>query len=58
MRKTIDYDKVIAEILELPKIKENVAKMTPGELNWFKELLIWEGICDQYIEEKKTNACL
>lgn len=53
-----DYDKVIAEILELPEIRENVAKMTPAELEWYKELLILEGICDQYIEEKKTNACL
>jgi len=53
-----DYDNVIADILELPEIKENVAKMTPAELEWYKELLILEGICARYIEERISNACV
>jgi hypothetical protein len=47
------YDeKIMDELLSQPEIKNNVKKMTHEMLEWFKELLISQGIYDKYVKER------
>ena len=43
---------IMAELLEQPEVKKEIAGMTPEVLEWFKELLISEGIYQQYVRER------
>ena len=48
------YDeKIMAELLEQPGVKENVAKMSPEMLEWFKELLVKQGVYIRYVSERQ-----
>ena len=43
---------VMQELLERPGIQEFVAKMTPEELAWYKDLLVKQGIYARYGRER------
>lgn len=45
---------IMAELLEQPDLKVQVAEMQPEELDWFKELLVSQGIYAQYVKERKV----
>jgi hypothetical protein len=47
---------IMNELLEQPGIKENVEKMTPAELDYFKTLLVCNGIYAQYVEERNGSV--
>ena len=50
------YDpKIMQEFLEQPGVKEEVAKMTPETLAWYKDLLVEQGVYAKYIIERKVN---
>jgi hypothetical protein len=41
------------ELLARPEIKKKIAKMTPEMVEWFKKLLVSQGIYTQYCRERK-----
>lgn len=43
---------IMAELLDEPGVKENVERMTAGELELFKKLLVSQGIYSQYVKER------
>ena len=45
-------EKIMAELLEQPEVKLEVAKMTPEVLALYKDLLVSEGIYQQYVREQ------
>ena len=53
MRKTKVDEKIMAELLEQPGVKENVAQMTAAELAMFRDLLVRGGIYARYCKERK-----
>ena len=47
------YDQeIMNELLNQPGVKENVEKMKPEVLEWYKELLVGEGIYAKYVKER------
>ena len=46
---------IMAELLAQPGVREQVEQMTPDELDWYKELLVSEGIYKQYVKERKKR---
>jgi hypothetical protein len=44
---------IMAELLDHPAVREAVAKMTPDELKFYKELLVSQGIYAKYVKERK-----
>lgn len=47
--------KILNELLEQPGVKENVEKMTPVELSWYKALLVSQGIYANYVKERRQE---
>ena len=48
------YDhEIMKELLEQPEVKESVKDMNPETLEWYKELLVSQGIYDRYVKERK-----
>jgi hypothetical protein len=41
------------ELLSLPDVKKNVEKMTDLELDFFKRMLVSQGIYQRYCAERK-----
>lgn len=53
----VSYDpKIMQELLDQPGVRENASAMTPGMLDWFKELLVSEGIYARYVKEREAKA--
>ena len=46
---------IMAELLEQPEIKEQIAGYAPEMLDWYKDLLVQQGIYDRYVKERKAN---
>lgn len=44
---------IMAELLAQPSVKENADKMTPEMLEWFRELLVSQGIYAKYVKERR-----
>jgi hypothetical protein len=50
------YDlEIMGELLKQPEVAENVKDMKPKTLEWFKELLVSQGIYAKYVEERKVT---
>lgn len=50
------YDpKIMAELLDQPDVKEQVDQMQPEMLEWFKELLVSQGIYSRYVKERRKR---
>jgi hypothetical protein len=47
--------KLMQALLDSPGVKENVVKMTPEELAWFKELLVKQGIYQRFVLENQKE---
>lgn len=47
--------KILNELLSQPGVKENVEKMTPVELDWYKALLVSQGIYASYVRERRQE---
>lgn len=47
---------IMQELLDSPSVKKNVAKMTPEVLEYFKELLVRQGVYARFVLEKKETA--
>lgn len=45
-------EKIMAELLDQPDVKREIAGMTPEMLEWYKDLLVSEGIYTQYLKER------
>lgn len=43
---------IMSELLTQPGIKEQVSQMTPEMLEWFKDLLVKQGIYARYVKER------
>jgi len=41
------------ELLNQPKVKKEFKKLTPEMREWFKKLLVKQGIYAQYVKERK-----
>lgn len=50
-KQAVDPD-IMAELLEQPDVALFVEQMTPDELEWYKALLVSEGIYDRYVRER------
>lgn len=51
------YDPVImSKLLKSRGIRENVQLMKPETLKWFIELLVEQGIYEQYVKERGKNG--
>ena len=49
------YDpKIMHEFLEQSGVKEEVAKMTPETLAWYKDLLVEQGVYIRFVAERQT----
>jgi Zn-dependent oligopeptidase len=46
---------IMAELLEQPGIKEQVDQMTPEMLEWFKELLVSQGVYARFVSERQNQ---
>jgi hypothetical protein len=46
---------IMTELLEQPDIREEVARMTPEILSWYKELLVSGGIYARYVTEREQS---
>jgi hypothetical protein len=44
---------IMNELLSKPGVRKNVMKMTAGELEYFKKLLVSQGVYAQYVKERK-----
>ena len=47
--------KIMQELLSAPGVRENVAKMTSKEKQFFKETLVKTGVYAQYCKERKAD---
>lgn len=48
------YDeKIMNELLAQPGVKENVKKMNEETLEWFKSLLVSQGVYARYVKERR-----
>lgn len=45
---------IMQELIDQPGVRENVEKMTAKELEWFKEVLVRQGVYAQYVKERKA----
>lgn len=52
MSETIVDPVIMAELLEQPEIAKNVYRMSPSVLDWYKQLLVSEGIYQRYVNER------
>ena len=52
--KKIDNE-IMQKLLNEPGVKENVEKMTPDELKFYKKLLVDQGIYAKYVREQKQK---
>lgn len=49
------YDlEIMNELLKQPEIAESVKNMKPETLEWYKELLVSQGIYARYVKERKA----
>lgn len=49
------YDfEIMDELLQQPDVAESVKDMNPDTLEWFKELLVSQGIYAKYVKERKV----
>jgi hypothetical protein len=46
---------ILAELLTRDGIREQVARMTPEALAWYKELLVSQGIYAAYVKERRSK---
>ena len=47
--------KIMGELLNEPGVRGKVKRMTPAELQWFKESLVSEGVYAQYVLERQKK---
>lgn len=47
--------KIMEKLLSEPGVKEHVEKMTPAALDWYKRLLVSQGIYARYVRERKIK---
>lgn len=47
--------RIMAELLAQDGVREHVEAMTPEELEWYKDLLVSQGIYATYVKERETN---
>ena len=51
-----NYDeKIMAELINQPDVKEQTCKMHPDTLAWFKEILVREGVYARYVKERQRK---
>ena len=50
-KQAVDPD-IMAELLEQPDVASYVEQMTADEVEWYKGLLVSEGIYDRYVRER------
>lgn len=48
--------KIMQELMESDGVKENVEKMTPEVLKYFKDLLVRQGVYARFVQERKQAA--
>jgi hypothetical protein len=48
-------EKIMQELLDQPGIREKVAEMSPEMVEWFKELLVSQGIYIRFVSEKQDK---
>ena len=54
--KKLPYDKqIMQEFLSEPGVLEKFAQMTPKEQDYFKQLLVKQGIYQQYVVERQRK---
>lgn len=46
---------ILRELLAQPEVAPHVVQMTPEEREWYKQLLVSEGIYDRYVKERKRK---
>jgi hypothetical protein len=46
---------IMDELLQQPGVSENVAQMTPEMLEWFKKLLVSQGVYAKFVYEKNKE---
>jgi hypothetical protein len=51
---TVD-EKIMNELLSQPAVRKNVLKMTAKELEFFKQVLISQGVYAQYCKERNSK---
>jgi len=44
---------IMQELLDTPKVKAEMAGLSPEARAWYLDLLVSEGIYDQYVKERK-----
>lgn len=50
------YDsEIMDELLRQPDVTKSVKDMKPETLQWFKELLVSQGIYAKYVKERKVS---
>ncbi len=56
MAKSNDVDPAImAELLAQPDVKKHVKGLSPEMLDWYKDLLVSQGIYARYVKERKAK---
>lgn len=45
---------VLQELLNTPEVKKDIEGMSPDTLAWYRDLLVAEGIYDQYVKEREA----
>lgn len=44
---------ILQELLERPEVKKEIEGLSPAMLAWYRDLLVSEGIYDQYVKESE-----
>lgn len=47
---------IFEEFMNQPEVKESASKLSPSELEWFKELVVSEGLYEQYVKERENRG--
>lgn len=51
-KKMVD-ETIMQELLNTPKVKKEIERLSPDALVWYLELLVSEGIYDRYVKERE-----
>lgn len=46
---------IMDELLDTPAIREETSRMRPETLEWYKELLVSQGIYARYVRERRVK---
>lgn len=47
---------IMAELLRQPEIAKEIAGMPPDVVDYYKELLVSQGIYDRYVQERQQKG--